>query len=146
MSDVLFVSTLNVCRSPMAEIILQDCAKKRNLDIRVSSRGINVIIPSRAAPDAVKVMKMDYGLDLSGHVARQLAIEDVRAASVIYTMSDQHKNYLLASYPLYKDKVFLLAEQFGSRLSSIESLQGEDIFAYKACAKFIKECIEGLGY
>lgn len=146
MSDVLFVSTLNVCRSPMAEIILKDSVKKRNLQMNVASRGINVIIPSRANENAIKTMKLDYNLDLSGHLARQLTIDDVRAASVIYTMSTQHKNYLAASYPMYQDKVFLLAEQFGERLSNIESLQGEDIFAYKACAKFIKECIEKLGY
>lgn len=146
MSDVLFVSTLNICRSPMAEIILKDMFQKQNIHMTVSSRGINVVIPSRANENAIKAMKLDYNLDLSEHLARQLTIDDVKAAGMIYTMTGQHKDYLAASYPPYKNKVFLLAESFGERLSNIESLQGQDIYAFKSCAKFIKECLEKLGY
>ncbi|MFL5359908.1 MAG: low molecular weight phosphotyrosine protein phosphatase, partial [Myxococcales bacterium] len=75
---VLMVCTGNICRSPMAQVLLADALKKRGIDVAVESAGLGALVGHPADPIAVKLMQA-RGLDLSGHRGRQLTREIIRS-------------------------------------------------------------------
>jgi protein arginine phosphatase len=88
---VLLVCTGNICRSPLAEALLQGTLRKRNItDVEVSSAGTGAWDGAPASEGAYLV-GLERGLDLSGHRARLLTREIVEQADVILTMARHHR-------------------------------------------------------
>jgi protein-tyrosine phosphatase len=87
---VLMVCTGNICRSPMAQVLLADSLKKRGLDVVVESAGLGALVGHPADPIAVKLMEA-RGLDLSSHRARQLTREIIRSFPLILVMEKQQE-------------------------------------------------------
>lgn len=83
---ILMVCLGNICRSPMAEGIMQAKIKKYTLDAEVDSAGFE---PFHAgdAPDfrAIRVMKQ-HGIDISGQRSRVFRASDFDAFDRIYVM------------------------------------------------------------
>jgi len=144
MIEVLFVCTGNTCRSPMAEAIARDVYSGRRADVQFASRGVNVLMPACATAYAVQTVQAEYGLDLSNHMAQPLSEADMKRADLILTMTGAHEEYLLYAYPAYACKVFALCAYAGIEGKEIKDPYGLDAAAYKACAKEIRACIEGL--
>lgn len=109
MKNILFVCTGNTCRSSMAEAMLKDMAKKRNLDINISSRGVSAVDGHRASKQAVRVMK-DRGIDITKHRSKLLTKKDIEKADLILTMTTNHKGIVLNLYPEANEKVYTLKE------------------------------------
>ena len=79
---LLFVCYGNICRSPMAEGI----ARKRLGDAaEVASAGIGAT-GGPASEEAVLVMKLVYGVDISRHVARPVGVFDLGSFDAIIAM------------------------------------------------------------
>ena len=87
---VLFVCTGNICRSPLAEVLLRHVAQERGLDVAVSSAGTGAWNDAPASEGAYLVA-LERGLDLSTHRARLLTRELVGEADLILTMSRHHR-------------------------------------------------------
>ena len=143
MPKILFVCTGNTCRSPMAEIIARDLLLPKKEGFSVSSRGINVLVPSRASDNAVKAVRLNYSLDLSPHISKQLAEGDLEQADMVFVMTAAHKQYLDMVYAGYATKVRLIASN-GNDSRNIDDPYGKDLFVYKQCAEEIKKSIEEL--
>jgi protein-tyrosine phosphatase len=83
---ILMVCLGNICRSPIAEGIMQDKIEKYKLDAEVDSAGFE---PFHAgdAPDfrAIKVMKQ-HGIDISGQRSRIFRVSDFDVFDRIYVM------------------------------------------------------------
>jgi ribose 5-phosphate isomerase B len=109
--NILFVCTGNTCRSPMAAALLRQLLKERNGDssFRISSAGLYASPGASATPEAVEAVR-NYGVDLSAHLARELAREEVAAADLILTMTNAQKKQIIKLYPAAKDRVFVLRE------------------------------------
>jgi protein-tyrosine phosphatase len=84
------VCTGNICRSPMAQVLLAAALKKRGIDVAVESAGLGALIGHVADPIAVKLMQA-RGLDLSGHRGRQLTREIIRSFPLILVMEKEQQ-------------------------------------------------------
>ena len=106
--DVLVVCVGNICRSPMAEVLLQEALKDRP-DISVSSAGIGALAGYPAAEHSVALMA-ERSLDISEHRARQLTKELIAATDLILVMEARHKRAIDLQDPTARGKVHRLCE------------------------------------
>lgn len=86
--DVLVVCTGNICRSPMAEILLREHLVARGMRANVRSAG-TLAWHGPATPEAVEVMDA-RGLDLGAHRSRELTPGLVASADLIVGMTRNH--------------------------------------------------------
>ena len=110
MSSVLLVCTGNICRSPMAEGFLRARLAERGIDaIEVASSGTNGLAGWGAAPEAVEAMA-EHGVDISGHVARELARDQVRPARLVLGMTEAHARAVAGLMAPAAGRTFTLKE------------------------------------
>ena len=106
--DVLLVCVGNICRSPMAEAVMQNALSGR-AKISVTSAGIGALEEHPAAEHSVALMA-DRGFDISGHRGRQLTKEIIAEADLILVMESGHKREVLLQDPTARGKVYRLCE------------------------------------
>ncbi len=94
---ITFVCTGNICRSPMAEIIVHDALEKDMLDLkaRVSSCGIGGWHVGQGADKRAVAELRRSGHDGSEHVAAQLGPEHMDADLVV-ALDTGHRSELIA--------------------------------------------------
>jgi protein-tyrosine phosphatase len=84
---ILMVCLGNICRSPLAEGILQDKVFKAGLDWSVESAGTNSYhIGEQPHPLSQKVARL-HGIDISGQRARRFVPEDFERFDKIYALA-----------------------------------------------------------
>ena len=83
MKSVLVVCIGNICRSPMGQALLAAAAP----GIEVTSAGTGALIGQQADPIARELMTA-RGLDIEGHVARQINQAMCQSADLILTMDN----------------------------------------------------------
>lgn len=97
---LLVVCTGNICRSPVGEALL----RRELAHCRVESAGLGALVGQGVEPRARRLAEAD-GLDVSGHVARQLNAPMVRAADLILVMSESQRLAIAEHYPTATGKV-----------------------------------------
>ncbi|MEJ2801456.1 low molecular weight protein-tyrosine-phosphatase [Comamonadaceae bacterium PP-2] len=103
MNKALIVCIGNICRSPMAQAILQS-----NLpNIQVHSAGIGALVGHKADPQALNLMA-ERGLDIQAHRAKQIDEEDCRSVDIILVMEQFHRKLIEHKFPFTLGKVYCL--------------------------------------
>lgn len=106
-STILVVCVGNICRSPTAEFLLRQRIQEKGGCINVASAGIGALVGKPANARAA-ACAADIGVDLGGHVARQLTREMVRDHDLILVMEAGHIRAVEAMAPEARGKVHLL--------------------------------------
>jgi protein-tyrosine phosphatase len=113
---ILFVCSGNTCRSPMAAAIatriLADKLRIQpsELPLRhvvVQSAGVHAARGMRATKEALEAVK-SFKADLGSHLSQGASLDLLRRADVIYTMTDAHREEVLAAFPAAAKKTFRL--------------------------------------
>jgi protein-tyrosine phosphatase len=84
---ILMVCLGNICRSPLAEGILQDKARKAGLSWTVDSAGTNGCHTDEAPHRLSQKIARMNGIDISGQRARDFRADDFEQFDLIYAMS-----------------------------------------------------------
>lgn len=145
--SVLFVCTGNTCRSPMAAALYKKMLADRlgckvddlpALGQEVLSAGSFAFEGGPASPQAAQAVAQ-MGADLSGHRSRKLTEELIHSADLIFCMSRQHRQEVLARVPGASGKTFLLDEA-----GDISDPIGQDASAYREVAERIARSMDRL--
>jgi protein-tyrosine phosphatase len=101
---ILMVCTGNICRSPIAEVLL---AARLGQGRAVESAGIHALVGWPADAVARELMA-ERGLDLAPHRARQLTAAMVRSADLILVMEEGQRREVEALDPSARGRVHRL--------------------------------------
>ncbi len=92
---ILMVCLGNICRSPLAEGILQNKIQQRQLDWEVESAGTgNWHIGEPPDPRSVQIARQ-YGIDITAQRARQFNSKDFSQYDLILAMDTSNHNNIL---------------------------------------------------
>ncbi|MBT9174113.1 MAG: Protein-arginine-phosphatase [Syntrophomonadaceae bacterium] len=129
---VFFVCSGNTCRSPLAEAFARHFLKlDGEAGWTVISAGLSALAGSPATPEAVTVAG-EFGLDLSGHRARQLTGEMLDGADLVLVMTAVHKARVLEKGPHLAGKVWLVKEYVYGAAEDVVDPFGGNLAVYRA--------------
>jgi len=139
---ILFVCTGNLCRSPMAAVMLQARLARdpRRRDWEAASAGLWTEEGLPASPPAVEVMA-ERGYCLDHHRSRPVTRELVEEADLVLGMTPHHVEALRLAFPHLADRIYLLAEMVGGSYG-VEDPYGRPIGVYRAVADELERLIE----
>ena len=112
MPSIIILCTANMCRSPIAEVLLQRKLQERTdaEDWKVESAGTWTIDGKPAAEVTQIVMKQLYDVDLSVHRTRVVSRPLLRPFDLILVMEVGQKEAICVEFPELSSRVFLLYE------------------------------------
>ncbi|MEO6713188.1 MAG: hypothetical protein ABIM89_07140 [Mycobacteriales bacterium] len=120
--DVIFVCTGNICRSPMAELILgkrlTHAVPAASRDFRVHSAGTYGLHDYPIDPRAAKAIT-DLGIDCDSFRARELSDSMLSAADIILTATRDHRATTVTMAPRTARRTFTIRE-FGRLCAGVD--------------------------
>ncbi len=136
--SVLFVCAGNICRSPMAEALFKHLAQSRPAlaPLLVGSAGTIAMDGNRATPETRQVARDEFGLDLSGHRARNVEGLD---ADLILTMDPMVTRELRRFKP--DGRIILLGEYAGNG-EAVDDPYGSVVEAHRVSAQQIRRLVD----
>lgn len=154
--NILMVCLGNICRSPLAEGILQRKAREAGLDWRIDSAGTNGYHVGEAPHRLSQKVALLNGIDISRQRARQFVSADLRQFDKIYAMAGDVIDEMkwIAGNKYDAEKVdLLLNELYPGRNKDVpDPWYGTEpgyhqVYALidKACDKIIEKYAPGFG-
>lgn len=140
-NHIVFVCTGNICRSVFAEYFLR---KKTNHGLKIESCGLDVTQAISSPIEAVNAGR-SYGIDLSEHRSKGVMSCDLLNADLIIPMDYGHYRRLVADYPQYKMKIFLLRDFDAfpySLICNIHDPFGLAQDEFECCFENIQRCLQ----
>lgn len=139
--NIYLICTGNTCRSPMAEAIF----RSKNLEnATIRSAGIHAADGFPIAPNALALIE-EAGMPYTA-TSKPVRQEDVEWADYIFTMTENHKQALLYSYPEAHTKIFTLKEFIDSS-SNLDILDpfGGNLAIYRQTFEELTDVIDEVG-
>lgn len=109
-ASVLVVCVGNICRSPLAERLLAQALP----GMTFGSAGLAAVVGAGADSDASAVAA-EIGIDLGGHVARQLNTEIGASHDLILVMEPSHRAETMRRFPSLSGRIMLIDHWTGGR-------------------------------
>jgi protein-tyrosine phosphatase len=125
---VLFICTANVCRSPMAEVLLRAELSSRCAELNIRSAGF---LGEGSPADKKSVWAMEkLGIELTGHASTHVSTAVEQKPDLILVMAREHLRMLTKLHPDVIERAFTLKEFV--RLATIEGERnpGEPLTGY----------------
>ncbi|AGX88259.1 low molecular weight protein-tyrosine-phosphatase [Candidatus Symbiobacter mobilis] len=108
MTSILTLCLGNICRSPLAQVVLA----RQLLGHSVSSAGLSAMVGYGADPLSIEVAQA-HGLDLRGHRAQQVTLPLCQQADLILVMEETQRPWLEQRFPIVRGKVFRIGHYGG---------------------------------
>ena len=142
MRVALFICTGNVCRSPMAEGLLNARIHRLGDDGKLvaHSAGTWALENQPASGHAITVMA-ERGIDISQHRGRTVTREDLSNADVVIVMTQSHRDALSAEFPESRAKLHLMSE-LKDRTFDINDPYGGTLPEYEQTAQELQDLVE----
>lgn len=103
--NVLFVCTGNICRSPLAEGILQAKYNQRAIGAIVDSCGFESYHVGDNPDHRAQQVARFHGINISNHAARQFSTSDFDRFDKIYVMDSSHYQAVMRVARNDKDRI-----------------------------------------
>ncbi|TNE30302.1 MAG: low molecular weight phosphotyrosine protein phosphatase [Alphaproteobacteria bacterium] len=96
MYKVLFVCTGNICRSPTAEGVFRELARRAGVadKMHVDSAGTHGYHEGEPPDSRSIITAKQNGIDLSGQTARRLRLDDFTEFDLILAMAQSHYDFM----------------------------------------------------
>ena len=94
MKKILFICHGNICRSPMAEIVMRQMIKEQNAAIEVSSAATSAEELGNGLYPPVRKILTEKGIPFGEHKARQMTKADYDAYDYLIYMDDWNRRNL----------------------------------------------------
>lgn len=145
MNKILFVCRANVCRSPMAEAILNALAEDAGLGLRASSAGVAALEAAEMDAGARAALE-EMGIYSGNHRARQVTRSLVEEADLVLTMSPRQRAKLLESFDISSKKAHTLPAYSveASDREAIADPHGQSMQTYRAASRVIAGYVSAL--
>lgn len=133
--NILFVCTVNTCRSVMAEAIFNKI-ESENL-ITAKSAGISIIKGSVVTENAAMEILNDLNVDIRGREAISISEEKIKDSDLVLTMTNYSREFIKENFPKYEEKIFSICEYAGIR-GEISDPYGSSISVYEKIYEKLK--------
>jgi protein-tyrosine phosphatase len=147
MRKVLIVCSGNICRSPMAEVVLDQLARRGGLDLQVDSAGTGSWHEGEAMDRRAVATLGARGYDATQHLARQVEAQWLAARDLVLAADRGHLKDLrrLASRLPQAAPITLLGSfsRDPSQPDIPDPYYG-DAPDFEGCLDLIERCCEGL--
>ena len=144
MKNVLFVCTANVCRSPMAKAIFDALAADRGLNFGTESAGVSAS-EGRTMDENARAALEELGIPAENHRSKQVSETLLEEADLVLVMSPRHLRELRHRFGELSRNAHVLTEYAtGPSGSSVPDPHGHTMPAYRASARQLLECVEGV--
>lgn len=108
--NIMFICTGNICRSPMAEYLMKQDVRLKDMDITIISAGLGALV-GHSANEHVRVLLENQNIHCKGHIAQQVNEQLVQKMDLILVMEQHHRQEMLVRFPEARSKLFLCRHQ-----------------------------------
>lgn len=136
MKKILFVCTGNTCRSPMAELLFNKCAREMGIDATAQSAGL-CTIEGLLINDNSKEALAEIGIESDFFRSTDIYDLDLNTFDLFVGMTQEHVSELKAM-GISGEKVRMLNEKNGG----VADPYGSSLSVYKACRDEIVNSLE----
>lgn len=144
---LLFVCTANVCRSPMAEVLMRHALAAEEEPLRslqTASAGV-VAAPGHPATGNSQTALKKVGLSLTKHKSQPVTPELLSRCLAVFAMTESHLDILQAHFDQLPERLFLFREFIPDNpQKEIPDPYGADLRHYEACRDSMVEAIPPL--
>lgn len=140
---ILFVCTGNICRSAMAEHLLNHWAKQRGLELEARSCG-TAAESWYEMPESARRLLAEAGIPEVEHKPSLLTRDRLRWADLVLVMTEAHLEHVIGLYPEFTAKTRLLRDAAGLGEEDVADPMGKPHEVFARCMAVLKESLEAL--
>jgi len=148
MTDLYVVTTVctgNICRSPLAQVLLQKHLALAGVDnVDVHSAGVGAP-EGQEATAAMQTVAESLGVDLSGHRSQPLALPLLHSTDLVLCAAASHQRAVATRWPHMKDRKLALFQDAvpGAEGHDVTDPYGLSLGDYELAGALIDRAMEG---